>query len=389
MKNGFPLKETMAVALMAGLLLGCKKEEAETTASTSATVAAKPAEHEIVINDTGCTPGDFSVSAGKNTFKIVNKSQRAVEWEILKGVLVVEERENIAPGFTSKLTADLVAGDYEITCGLLSNPKGKLTVSGQSSGVSNEKQAAILKLEGPVKEYKAYAVAEVAALVSDVEKFAATIKAGKLKEAQALFAPSRIHYERIEPIAELFSDLDGSMDARVDDFKGKEQDPEFTGFHRIEYVLFHEKTTDGLAPFADKLVEDAKALQTRMNELAFPPNKVVGGAAALIEEVANGKISGEEDRYSGTDLSDFNANVEGSKKIVDILRPMLESADAALLKKVDENFKLIDSLLGKYKEGNGYAHYSKLTEQDRNALKAPITTLAEELSKLRGLLGIN
>lgn len=67
--------------------------------------------------------------------------------------------------------------------------------------------------------------------------------------------------------------------------------------------------------------------------------KVVGGAAGLIEEVAASKISGEEDRYSHTDLWDFQANVEGSQKIVDLLRPQLQKANPELLAKVDANFK--------------------------------------------------
>ncbi|WP_018152482.1 iron uptake system protein EfeO [Leeia oryzae] len=393
MKQGFPIKQTLALVLVATALTACQKETpasaSDAVASGAVTSEAKPAETQVTVSDTGCTPADLSLATGKHTFKIVNQSQRAVEWEILKGVLVVEERENIAPGFTQRLTADLAPGDYEMTCGLLTNPKGKLTVTGAAAGESGEKQAALLKLEQPVSAYKAYVTAEAGALVGEVEKFAAVIKAGKLAQAQAMFAPSRVHYERIEPIAELFSDLDGAMDARVDDFKGKESDPEFTGFHRIEYVLFHEKTTDGLAPFADKLVADAKALKARVDALAFQPGKVVGGAAALIEEVANGKISGEEDRYSGTDLSDFQANVDGSKKIVDILRPMIEKADTALLTKVDANFAQVDALLAKYRSGDTFAHYSKLTDADRNALKAPITTLAEELSRLRGILGLN
>lgn len=66
---------------------------------------------------------------------------------------------------------------------------------------------------------------------------------------------------------------------------------------------------------------------------------MVGGAAGLIEEVAASKISGEEDRYSHTDLWDFRANVEGSQKIVDLLRPQLQKANSELLAKVDANFK--------------------------------------------------
>ena len=132
----------------------------------------------------------------------------------------------------------------------------------------------------------------------------------------------------IEPIAELFNDLDGSIDSRADDHEKKEADDGFTGFHRIEYGLFEKKSTDGLAPLADKLNKDVAELQSRIKTLTIPPEKMVGGAAALIEEVGKTKITGEEDRYSHTDLYDFQANVDGAKKIVDLLRPLTMKADA-------------------------------------------------------------
>jgi iron uptake system EfeUOB component EfeO/EfeM len=80
--------------------------------------------------------------------------------------------------------------------------------------------------------------------------------------------------------------------------------------------------------YAEQLNSDVLELQKRISELAFPPSKVVGGAAGLIEEVAASKISGEEDRYSHTDLWDFQAN-DGAQKIVDLLRPQLQKENSA------------------------------------------------------------
>ncbi|MCX2945904.1 ferrous iron transporter, partial [Rahnella perminowiae] len=130
-------------------------------------------------------------------------------------------------------------------------------------------------------------------------------------------------------------------------------------------------------------------LRKRVAELTSPPSKVVGGAAGLIEEVAASKISGEEDRYSRTDLWDFRANLDGAQKIVNLLRPLLIKADKPLLDKIDANFKTVDALLDKYKTKDGYENYEKLSDADRNAMKGPITTLAEDLSKLRGVLGLD
>ncbi len=115
---------------------------------------------------------------------------------------------------------------------------------------------------------------------------------------------------------------------------------------------------------------------------------MVGGAAGLIEEVAASKISGEEDRYSHTDLWDFQANVEGSQKIVDLLRPQLQKRIRNCWQSRCQLQK-VDTILAKYRTKEGFENYDKLTDADRNALKGPITALAEDLAQLRGVLGLD
>ncbi|WP_419792623.1 iron uptake system protein EfeO [Serratia fonticola] len=341
----------------------------------------------VTVNDKQCEPMQLTLPAGKTQFVVHNTSQKNLEWEILKGVMVVEERENIAPGFTQKMTANLEPGEYDMTCGLLSNPKGKLVVT--AAGAVADGKPNVMDLVGPIAEYKVYVTKEVEGLVKQTKLFTDAIKAGDVAQARKLYAPTRQHYERIEPIAELFSDLDGSIDAREDDYEKKAEDPKFTGFHRLEKALFADNTTKGMNEYADGLYKDTLELQKRIGELTFPPSKVVGGAAGLIEEVAASKISGEEDRYSRTDLWDFQANVDGAQKIVNLLRPLLKNANQPLLAKIDANFKTVDTILAKYKTAEGYESYEKLTTADRNAMKGPITTLAEDLSQLRGVLGLD
>src|SRR6202046_3246803 len=205
----------------------------------------------ITLTNAGCDPSKVDVTAGKTTFNIKNESSHAVEWEILKDVMVVDERENILPGFAQTLTATLDAGDYAMTCGLRSNPKGILTVAATNAAPAKPSP---MDLVGPIAEYKVYVKKEVDVLVAETKKFTDAVKAGKLADAQRLYAPSHEHYERIEPIAELFNDLDGTMDSREDDFEKKGGDPKFVGFHRLEKGLFIDKSTVRLTPITDKLM---------------------------------------------------------------------------------------------------------------------------------------
>ena len=385
------LNITAASVLLALGLSACQPPAADTPAAASgASAVAVNADGSvnIAVNDAACEPMALTVPSGQTVFNIQNNSGRKLEWEILQGVMVVDERENIAPGLADKMTVTLLPGEYEMTCGLLTNPRGKLTVS-DSGFKPTESQADMAKLEKPLAEYKAYVQAEAKALVAKTTEFTTAVKASDIDKAKSLFAATRYHYERIEPIAELFNELDPAIDAREDDFKQGPKDPAFTGFHRIEYALWVENSTAGVNEIADKLLADVKTLQQEIDVLSFPPNKVVGGAAVLVEEVAGSKISGEEDRYSHTDLSDFQANIEGAQKIVDLFRPLIAEKNQALLDKTDANFKTVNEILAKYQTANGFETYDKLTEADRKALQAPINALAEDLAQLRGTLGLN
>ncbi|UZJ58894.1 iron uptake system protein EfeO [Pseudomonas sp. KU26590] len=247
-----------------------------------------------------------------------------------------------------------------------------------------------LDLVTPVSDYKIYVTENVDTLAADTQKFTDAINKGDLATAKKLFPTTRLSYESIEPIAELFSDLDASIDSREDDHENGVKADDFTGFHRLEYALFSQNTTKDQGVFADKLLADVKELQSRIASITFPPEKVVGGAAALMEEVAATKLSGEEDRYSHTDLYDFQGNVDGSKKIVDLFKPQLEQSDKAFVAKVEKNFATVDKILAKYKtKDGGYETYDKVKEQDRKALAGPVNTLAEDLSQMRGKLGLN
>ena len=378
------MKKLNITALSVMLALGltaCQPPEAEKSAPAASGASSANADGtvNVGVNDTACEPMELTVPSGQVVFNIKNNSGRKLEWEILKGVMVVDERENIAPGLSDKMTVTLLPGEYEMTCGLLTNPRGKLVVT-DSGFKDTGNEADLEKLAKPLADYKVYVQGEAKELVAKTKVFTDAVKAGDIEKAKSLFAATRTHYERIEPIAELFNELDPAIDAREDDFKDKTEDAAFTGFHRIEHALWVKKDVSG--------VKDVEALQKEIDALSFPPNKVVGGAAVLIEEVAGSKISGEEDRYSHTDLSDFQANIEGAQKIVELFRPMIAEKNKALLEKVDANFKQVTDILAKYKTKDGFETYDKLSDADRKTLQAPINALAEDLSQLRGTLGL-
>jgi iron uptake system component EfeO len=244
------------------------------------------------------------------------------------------------------------------------------------------------ELVAALTAYKTYVVAQADAFVLETARFVAAIQGGRLAEARRLYAPARAPYERIEPIAALFPDLIKRIDVRDDEFELRERDPAFVGFHRLELAVFALGTTDGLSEIAERLAAETVSLRDRLAALTIPPARAVGAASALIEGIAATKISGEEERYSRTDLWDFQANIEGSKVVFTLVRPLLDDRD--FVGRVERSYKRIEDLLARYRAPDGgFQSYDNLTARDRNALKGPITLLAEDLSTLRGRLGLD
>ena len=253
--------------------------------------------------------------------------------------------------------------------------------------------------EKAATEYQAYAVQQTGELVRVVKTFTDAVRAGDLQAAQAAYAPSRVPWERIEPLAGLVEEIDGQVDARVDDFAGVD-DPAFTGWHRLEYLLFEKNTIDGGAPFADQLDKDIATLNTQMPTLKVAPRDVAVGAAELIEEVSEGKITGEEDRYSKTDLWDFDANLQGSQAAIERLKPALQEANPELLGKIEAGFKDLNASLQPLRRGDGWVLYC--TDKDPypsarctgvtvdpptiDKLKAQLAGLSENVSQVAGVL---
>jgi iron uptake system component EfeO len=238
-------------------------------------------------------------------------------------------------------------------------------------------------------QYKDYVLTRIDETIAATTEFTNAVRAGDLDAAKELYAPSRQGWEAIEPVAGLVEEIDGAVDARVDDFEGVD-DPAFTGWHRLEHLLWEEGTTDGAAEFADGLDEDLQTLKTEVEAMAeIPAAALVVGASELIEEVSTGKITGEEDRYSHTDLWDFAANVEGSEHGVELLAPALESADPELLADIQAGFEELDAQLAEYEDGEGgYVSYEELTDEDKTAMTATLAELSENLSLMAGALGL-
>jgi iron uptake system component EfeO len=337
-----------------------------------------PASVAVSVTASACEPNDLNVSAGAVNFSIHNASSRVLEWEILDGVMVVSERENIAPGAVQNLTVKLTPGDYQITCGLLSNPTGRLHVAGASAKPSR------VDLIGPLAEYRVYASYEIDGLVDDTRRLADALKSRDLKATRAAYTAAHAHYARIASIAVFFPDLDGSVD---DQDKGQ-LDPSSPGFHPLEWAIFFDVKLRDYGDFADKLVDAVVALQARFESLSLTPAPTFAGAVEAMGGMASQVVSGKADERRGADLSDVQANIEGVRKIVDLFRPLITKADNNLSRALEDDFAAVDATLAKYRNAGGaFEHNSTLSPHDRTLMQNTLKKLSSELSQIPVALG--
>ncbi|GAA4086716.1 iron uptake system protein EfeO [Streptomyces shaanxiensis] len=373
------LPVTTAIATVAAL-----------TAVTGCTEKGSSAGSDRVVNvtatDDKCEVSKKEFPAGHVELAIENKGSKVTEVYILfPDDRIVTERENIGPGTKQTVTAEVKAGDYTIACKPGMKGDGiRQTVKATGKGTAAKRDP---RLDKAVAAYREYAQEQADETLPKAEAFAKAVKDGDIEAAKKAYATSRIGWERTEPVAESFGDIDPKVDVREDGLAaGQDPEKDWTGWHRLERSLWKDKKlTDRDSELADQLITDLKDWQKRVGKAEITPTSMANGAKELLDEVATGKVTGEEERYSHTDLVDFKANVEGAQKAYELLKAVANENDPALVTELDKQFGALNTLLDKYradKSSYDFTSYDKVGDADRKELSDGVNALAEPLSKL-------
>ncbi|WP_433256656.1 iron uptake system protein EfeO [Streptosporangium sp. CA-135522] len=374
---------TPFVLAAAGLALAALSAcSSEPQAGGPSPAQAKDGKITVAATDTECKVAASEISSGTSTFAITNGGSKVTEFYVYApGDRVMGEVENIVPGLTREVIVELPPGSYEATCkpGMVGKGiRNALKVSGAHQPLSAD-----AKLAEATAGYKRYIKSQSDTLLAKTEEFTEAVKAGDIDKAKGLYPVARTYWERIEPVAEIFGDLDPAIDAREADL---ENGQEWTGFHRIEKDLWIKKDVAKDGPIADRLMTDVKTIVQKANEAQLSPLQLANGAKELLDEVATGKITGEEDIWSHTDLWDFDANLQGSKAAVQALRPVLEERAPDLVKTLDEKFAGAEAALGAHQKGDGWELHDKLSKEELKALSDAINALAEPISRIASVV---
>ena len=393
--TSLPNRRLTAIALAAtvsatGLLLTACGSSSTTKAaapatgtSAGATKAAGPAAVAITITDQGCAPSPAKVPAGPVKFTVANKdSGKVTEAELQDHGKMLGEKENLTPGLSGDFSLTLTAGTYQVYCPGAATKSTDLTVTGSTAHSWKDDPA----LVAATTQYATWIDGEVGKLVPTTKAFTDAVRAGDIARAKLLYGAARVHYEAVEPTAEIWGDLDGRIDGRVDDAATP---ADFTGFHRLEKALWTDKSLTGMTPIANQLDADVNSLYTQVKTVAYQPAEIANGATDLVNEIQTSKVTGEEERYSHIDLLDFKGNLEGADEAVQVLLPVLQKKDPELTATIATRYAATAALLAEYAatpgyENSGYVDYRTVTAEQRRALSAAVDAYAEAVSKVAG-----
>lgn len=360
-------------------LAGCT-----TTNPTSSESSSAGGPITVQAGDSACTVSTDTVEAGTLTFKVTNTGTDTTEFYLYAtGNRIMGEVENVAPGLERRLIVEVPdAGTYTTACkpGMVGDGiRADFTVTG---GAVRQVDTDT-RLAEATAGYARYVQSQSGALVQKTTEFTAAVMAGNVDEAKALYPVARTYWERIEPVAETFGDLDPVTDGREDIL---EPGQEFTGWHRLERDLWQDGLQPDSAAMAEQLLANVKEVVDRSATVELTPLQLANGAKDLMDEVATGKITGEEDRYSHTDLWDFRANVDGSQAAIAALQPVLADRAPELQAKITTRFDAVEAALETYRRGDGFVLYTDLTPADVRTLSEKVDALAEPLSQVAAVV---
>lgn len=385
------LPAAAAVAVLTVLTLTACGSGSTSTAGAAAD-QSDPAAIAIDATDTTCAVAQTSLPAGRHTFQVTNNAAQVNEvYVYAPGDQIMGEVENIGPSTQRTLVVDLAGGDYEIACkpGMVGDGiRTALTVTGAAApSVSTDGN-----LQNAVTAYRLFVQTEAQALTDSTSVFTRAVLAGDLVAAKTAYGQARLHYERIEPTAESFGELDPLIDMRVDDAT---DGAPFVGFHALEQLLFEQHTLAGAAPLATELDSNVAQLTELVKTVEITPLTMSNGAKSLLDEVAKSKVTGEEERYSRIDLLDFSGNVDGARSVYSALRPALSSKDSDLVATLDQRFAALVDLLAThqaapgdpgYVTGSPYVSYDSLTAEDVKALAVAVDAVSEPVGQISGVV---
>ena len=371
-RAGIPL--AASAAALAAVLAGC-----------SASAGTAPA-GAISVTTATCGGRWHLAAAGWHTFTITNASSEEAEVNLINPAnnAIYAEVEAMGPGTSQPMRLRVGSGTYAFQCVLedtdpVLGPTVK--VPGHVRGAPGVVPVTSNDMIVPSKEYHAYVTTGLVTLVKQTRALNAAIQAGQLAQAKQAWLPAHLTYEGLGAAYGTFGDFDGEIDTRADGLAGGVNDPQFTGFYRIEYGLWHGQSAAQLKGPAAALLHSVLALQA-----AFPAMEIdfldIGlRTHEILENALQFQLSGHDDYGSGTTLATTAANITGTEELLTILHSLLVPRYPGL-PGVYQWLARLQALIDAQHHGAAWTPVSQLPTATRERIDAAASQSLQELAPI-------
>jgi iron uptake system component EfeO len=346
---------------------------------------------EISVSRSDCGQGWTAPKPGPQTFQLHNIGTVTAEVDLIDPATgtIFGEVEGLGAGTTRPLSVTLGNGDYAFRC-LPDEAPAIVGPAAHVSGGDARSGPAVVPvtnadLIGPLKVYRDKVIAGLGVLVSGTDALKAAVAGGDRGASEAAWLTAHLSYERLGAAYDAFGDSDGALNGTTDGLPGGVTDPGFTGFHRLEYGLWHGEAMPALAAVVDQLDTDAHGLQQAFPTAQIDQNDLGLRAHEIMENALQFELTGKTDYGSGTNLATALANVDGTVAVLDVLRPLLSSRFPAL-SEVDSWLTRTKSALqsGQRPDG-GWTPVARLGQAQREKINGAVSELTELLAPIAAI----
>ncbi|PNG17747.1 EfeM/EfeO family lipoprotein, partial [Streptomyces cahuitamycinicus] len=374
-----PVAVVAVPALLAGLVVALAHPE--------------PAGGETVaVSAQDCGRGFTAPEPGRRTFRMRNTGDQTSEVYLIdpSSNAVYGEIEGLAPGTTRDLVATVAGGTYAWRCvpGDGKAVTSKAVRVGGAAGAHAVVPVSERDLAAPLTAYRAYADRGLATLVTRTRKLSDDIRAGHLDTARTDWLTAHRTYASLGAAYGTFEDFEQKIDGRPDGLPGGVHDRDFTGFHRIEYGLWHGEPAAGLKGVAQQLADDSAGLRKAFPHQDFDPSDLPLRAHEVLENTLQFELTGDTDQGSGTGLATADANLAGTRELLAVLRPLLTTRAPRLLPAADADVARLQRLLDSAHHGTGWTPVDRLGRVAKARLDGATGQLLEDLSPVPDLLEV-
>ncbi len=389
-RSGLDPSTFVLIAVVVALVAVVALVHANTTSTAAGPTPAPLPPNTLIVSQSACGTGWTEPKAGAQNLTIDNTGDASAEADLVEVGTgqVLGEVEGLGINTSETMRVSLGPGDYALRCLIEDiDPVTGPTVRVAGRGTSNPSVVPVTTddLLQPLKEYQAYVVAGVADLVTRTDALDAAVHGGNLDAARTAWLPAHLSYEQLGAAYDAFGDYDGEINGIQAGLPGGVQDPNFTGFHRVEYGLWHGASATALTGPTDQLDSFVHGLQGDLPQLETEALSLGLRAHEIMENTLQFEFTGETDEGSGTNLATAEANLVGDREVISILRPLLVTRYPGL-SQVDEWSDRLQTLLAAQHHPDGsWTPVEQLSTTDREALDSALSELTEQLAPIAAI----